>query len=343
MKIKFNTFDFLITNACDKRCSICCTNPHAMNEIQHLKFNDFCGVVDCIEKYLEEKNETGNWGISGGEPFMYSDHEVGKNYTLVDIVEYLSTKKFINSVSIRTSGFDINSKQKLIFDALEKLRARKFITFTTSYNLFQKGDINERLKWILPIWLESQDNLEIQVIYNKSNYQKTLDGLNQLLKTANLLVDKSQTIKILQERLHKSNYYSWSIDGKRVDIKTYPAYSHGKIDGEEFFEFKTAKCVSLSKADSNAVLVVNFDGTLHHCCNPYYSFKRRFFSPKIEGLLSGGIALEDIANLFSDGMERVLLEPKIKYNLQRDYCDMCSVLLFGPVITAEGKFCEKPN
>lgn len=181
-KKKLHILSFYVTFDCDKYCRMCCMK--AKKNGVNMAFATLGLTLKKLKPVVAENTSI---GFSGGEPFLYED--AGKD--IVDVLELFVANGY-KRFDIQTAGWSRGDrKYEKRFARLKKFIPLCNMTINTSFNLYQKTGIEERLKNTLPLLLDSGFSPDVHMVIDFDNILQSFGNFYALANELNLTPDTS--------------------------------------------------------------------------------------------------------------------------------------------------------
>ncbi len=275
----FSDVSILLTQKCDKGCTFCCVDARPRREI-HLPFNyliKFKEEVSSLEIPIERI------ALTGGEAFLYRDGD----QDILDVFRLLGEIP-TDHISVQTSGWsektpEFEGQIEALSHAESDLRHR--IRFSSSYNLYQRRGIQERMAKTISLITDNFSFIHLQNAFDPSNMAETVSSFAALMRELGFEGPKEDTI---EARIRHKEWIHRDGD-KCVVAHFYPAYQVGR--GE-----KTLKSVFTREKQGCPIhdgcrrwLTIDWDGSVK-ICNSIASWAS---NPKFGHLKEGLSAISD--------------------------------------------------
>ncbi|MCW4030391.1 MAG: hypothetical protein NWE92_12185 [Candidatus Bathyarchaeota archaeon] len=284
----FSSYIFRVTNLCDKRCPTCCCDTG----IAVLKPEKFRKKLSEIAQYYQQNPEEECLiFLSGGEPFFYrSKSSNGELWSIVDVVQLITTLLPSAKIIIKTSGWDKQDALDNLFSKLYQVGAH--VEIRLGFNLFQNLGVNaeNRLSHMLSLILTYQPSVIVETIYSKENKNQTLNVIGKVLgrfckefedfRAALSSPREAYVVDFPFALLSEDNFGNRLRVEKQVTLWTMPAHP-GKSKHQDDAYFDCANmgvCTNIKNGPTQ--IMYNADLSFHHCNDAFADFSYPPFTAK---------------------------------------------------------------
>lgn len=275
---------------------------------------------DYLIKFKEEALSLGvaieRIALTGGEAFLYRDGD----QDILDVFRLLGEVP-TNHISVQTSGWSEKTPDfEMQIEELSESDLRRRIRFSSSYNLYQRNGIQERMAKTISLITDNFSFIHLQNAFDPSNMAETVDSFAALMWELGFEGPEEETTEARikhKEWIHR--------DGDRcVVAHFYPAYQVGR--GE-----KTLKTVFTREKQECPIhggcrrwLTIDWDGSVK-ICNSIASWVS---NPRFGHLEEGLAAIYDAHDTEVDFVRSRILSvdlETIKVAGFQSVCQFCAI------------------
>lgn len=326
-RLKKTLVVFCITDTCDKHCPSCCTQDMRRNSV--MDFDRYEQKLAEVASFCRKHGTQPVLGFTGGEAFLYRQSGPrGERRTLATMLESAVRAMPDAALLVKTSGFQANAYLDGLLDSVLTNIPDTKLRFRLGFSLHQKGGhgADKRLAHMIGKILGRHSRLDVDVIYDKTQFARTMEALSTGLSEAGIPASPRSSWESVLSNPRVVHNIPFEVSGKTVVVTTEPAYRpQGCDDKFEYYdEGIPGSCHAF--VEQPDAICYRPDFSIFHCNDSYVDFGVP--SPPVNSFSDIG---EEVAFLRAgyDELRPIMARRKSAFGTKRDACKFCTRFVLG--------------
>lgn len=266
-----STFVFCVTKLCDKRCLVCCNNQERVSH--SMDYEAYRQKLMMLAEYIrdtEYESRRPRIILTGGECFLYRTRDrIGGTKNILDLV--LDAKDLVPSAALilKTTGWLPNRRLDWLLERMFEGVTDDSFSIRLGLNLYQNDgrDAEDRFGYMLERILSYQDQVLVDCIYDKDNFEDTMKVWSRTLSPFDLTALRLR--ESVEEDPSEHQGYLFVKGSKLIRLELGPSYSpSSNCDDREYWDEKNP---GLCRRIESGVdqLFYDYDLSVCHCNDSY--------------------------------------------------------------------------